>query len=192
LIPLQYATLEGASIYQAGITLSVPTKVILPSENQPWSWDVTPTFAFAVSGSKEMLAGRGLYAGALTNVISYRSHGMTFTYGNYFSFFKGVTLSFGDYDFPSKVSQEIMKNGLRVSVPVQKRWLVEVYGIHTKFLEHAAVDSYFTIGADVGYQLTANRGGQEILLGYLSLGFYTEIGNHYDSGHIRLGSGWKF
>ena len=131
-IPLQYITLHGASIYQAGITLNVPTKVILLSEDQPWSWDVTPTVAFAVSGSKEMLAGGGLFAGALTNVVSYQWHDITFIYGNYFSFFQGVTLSYSDYEFASKVSQEIMKNGLRMSVPFEKRWLFEVYGIHTK------------------------------------------------------------
>jgi hypothetical protein len=142
-VPLQYITLHGALIYQAGITLNVPTKVILPSEDQPWSWDVTPTVAFAVSGSKEMLAGGGLFAGALTNVVSYRWHDIAFTYGNYFSFFQGVTLSYSDYEFASKVSQEIMKNGLRMSVPFEKRWLFEVYGIHTKFFESAAVDSYF-------------------------------------------------
>jgi hypothetical protein len=191
-IPLQYIRLAGAKIYQGGLTLNVPTKVIRASENQPWSWDVTPTVAFALSGSEDMIAGGGLFAGALTNVVGFRWHGLTFTYGNFFSFFEGVNLSVGRYEFDSNVSQQIMKNGLRVSVPFAQKWQFEGYAIHTKFLQTAAVDSYVTLGGDVGYRLVGRFYAHEVSFGYLSLGCYTELGNGFDALRFRIGSAWTF
>ena len=191
-IPLQYIRLAGASSYQGGLTLNVPVKVIRFSDDQPWSWEVTPTFAFALSGSEDMIAGGGLYAGALTNVIGFHWHHMTLTYGNFFSFFEGVNLSAGNYEFDSNISQQIMKNGLRVSVPLAQNWQVEAYGIHTKFFQTAAVDSYFTIGADVGYRLAGKLYGRDLSFGFLSLGCYTELGNGFDALRFRIGSAWTF
>jgi hypothetical protein len=166
-IPLQYIQLEGADIYQGGLTLNVPVNVIRASENQPWSWDVTPTAAFALSGSEDMVAGGGLFAGALTNVVGFRWHGLTFTYGNFFSFFEGVSLSAGNYEFDSDVSQQIIKNGLRISMPFADKWRFEAYGIHTQFLQEAAVRSYFTLGADVGYRVIGKFYGHEVPFGYV-------------------------
>ena len=189
-IPLQYITLDNTSLFQAGLTLDLPVKVIIPTANQPWSWIVTPTAAVATSGSKEIIGG-----GALTNVFSYQWHGITATYGNYISFFEGDLLTSDDPKFPSGVSQQIMKNGLRLDVPVAKSWIVEAYGIYTQFFQPAAVSSYWTFGVEVGHHFTWDIEGRHLDLGYLSLGLYTEIGNQYNqyhSGHAQIGSAWRF
>ncbi len=191
-IPLQFIEVEGANIYQGGFTVGVPTKLVEASENQPWSWDVTPTAAFALSGSQAMVAGGGLFAGALTNVAAYRWQNITLTYGNFMSFFQGVRLTVGNYDFDSSVSQQIMKNGLRVSVPFADRWLFEAYGIHTKFFRSAAVNSYFTLGVDIGYRLKLKLYGNEVPLGYFTLGFHSDLAGNYDSALFRFGSAWTF
>jgi hypothetical protein len=186
-IPLQYITIHGASLFQSGLTLDLPVKVIVPSANQPWSWIVTPTAAVAASGSREIIG-----AGALTNVFSYQWHGITATYGNYISFFEGDLLTNNDPKFPSGVSQQIMKNGLRFDVPFAKSWIVEVYGIYTQFFQSAVIGSYATIGAELGHHFTWNVEGKNLDLGYLSLGLYTEFGNQYSSGHVQVGSAWRF
>jgi hypothetical protein len=191
-IPLQEIQLAGAKIYQGGLTLNVPTKIFMSSRDQPWSWVVTPTFAFALSGSEDMLSGGGLFAGALTNVVSYQWRGLTFTYGNFFSFFEGINLSVGKYEFDSNVSQQIMKNGLRVSVPFAGKWQFEGYAIHTQFFQSAAVDSYVTLGGDIGYRLVVRLQNKEVSFGYLSVGCYTELGNGFDSLRFRIGSAWTF
>lgn len=144
-IPLQYITVDDTSLFQAGLTIDVPVKVLIPSARQPWSWIVTPTAACASSGSKEIIGG-----GALTNVFSYQWHGITATYGNYICFFEGHVLVTNDPSFPNGVSQQIMKNGLRLDVPFAKSWIIEAYGIYTQFFQPATVSSYFTIGAEVG------------------------------------------
>jgi hypothetical protein len=186
-IPLQYIQVAGVGLFQAGITLDLPTKVIKPSADQPWSWDVTPTAAVASSGGKEIIAG-----GALTNVLAYRWRGLTVTYGNYISFFEGSVLDTNDAKFSTAVDQQIMKNGLRFDIPFAKTWLLEGYGIHTQYFQTAEVSSYLTFGAEVGHHFTWKVEDQNLDLGYLSLGVYTEFGNHYSSGHLQIGSAWKF
>jgi fibronectin-binding autotransporter adhesin len=186
-IPLQYITLDRTALFQGGLTLDLPVKVIIPSVDRPWSWIVTPTAAFASSGSREIIGG-----GALTNVLACQWHGITATYGNYISFFEGEVLTSNDPKFPTGVSQQIMKNGLRLDVPIGKSWIVEGYGIYTQFFQPAAVGSYVTFGAEVGYHFAWNVEGQNIDFGYLSLGMYSEIGNRYSSGHVQIGSAWRF
>jgi hypothetical protein len=85
-----------------------------------------------------------------------------------------------------------MKNGLRLDVPFAKTWLAEVYGIYTQSFQSAAIGSYCTIGAELGHHFTWKVGNQNLDLGYLSFGFYTEFGNSYSSGHLQFGSPWKF
>jgi hypothetical protein len=93
----------------------------------------------------------------------------------------------------SNIDQQILKNGLRVSVPFCRNWLFEGYGICTNFLQSAAVSTYFTVGAEVGYHFVLREADKAIDLGYLKLGLYSDIGNKsYSSAHIQIGSGWKF
>jgi hypothetical protein len=162
-------------------------KVIVPLPDQPWSWIVTPTAAVATSGSREIIGG-----GALTNVFSYQWHGITATYGNYISFFEGDVLTNNDPKFPTGVSQQIMKNGFRLDVPFARSWIVEAYAIYTQFFQSAVIGNYLTIGAELGHHFTWDVQGQHLDLGYLSLGLYTEFGNQYSSGHVQIGSAWRF
>jgi autotransporter-associated beta strand protein len=187
-IPLQYIDYPGAHLFQSGLILELPTKIILPSENHPWTWDCKPTVMVAASGGKEVIGG-----GALTNVVTYRWNDVLFTYANYIGVFEGDTLVNDDVQFKRGVDQQIMKNGLRVSIPIAKRsWLLEVYGVHTQSFQSASVPSYATIGVEIGRHFTMNVEGRPMDLGFFSLGFYSDIGNHYSSGHIKLGSGWRF
>jgi hypothetical protein len=186
-IPLQYITVDNTSLFQAGLTLDLPVKVVVPAPDQPWSWIVTPTAAVATSGSREIIGG-----GALTNVFSYQWHGITATYGNYISFFEGDVITNNDPKFPTGVSQQIMKNGFRLDVPFARSWIVEAYAIYTQFFQSAVIGNYVTIGAELGHHFTWEVQGQHLDLGYLSLGLYTEFGNQYSSGHVQIGSAWRF
>jgi fibronectin-binding autotransporter adhesin len=187
-IPLQYLSYAGAHLLQAGLTVEVPARLILASENHPWIWDCKPTLYFASSGGKEIIGGA-----ALTNVLCYRWRDTFFTYANYLGAFEGQTLVDNDIQFQRGVSQQIMKNGLRVSIPLAKgKWLFESYGVYTQFFETAAVSSYFTVGAEIGRHFVWNVEGRPMDLGYFSLGFYSDIGNRYSSGHFKVGSGWRF
>jgi hypothetical protein len=192
-IPIQFVTVAGATIYQAAVIFDFPCKIIEPSDTQKWNWQLTPTVGFAGGGSQDMVAGGAMVAGSLTSVLSRHIGNMTLTMGNYIGIFEGVDVSLGNYSLDSNIDQQILKNGLRVSLPFAHNWLVEAYGICTNFLQSAAVSTYFTVGAELGYHFIYRRGEDAVDLGYLKLGLYVDIGNKsYQSGHIQIGSGWKF
>ncbi len=186
-IPLQYLEIANTATFQSGLTLSLPTRLIIATPDQPFSWDTSPAVGVAASGSREIIG-----AGALTNVFAYRFPGFTLTYGNYISFFDGDVMSDDDEQFPVGVDQSILKNGLKLTVPFGKGWIVQCYGIYTEFLRTAAVSSYVTVGFELGRHFVWNVEGKDVDLGYLSFGLYTEQGNRYSSGHFRVGSAWRF
>ena len=101
-------------------------------------------------------------------------------------------LTENDPKFPTGVNQQIMKNGLRLDIPVAKSWLIDLYGIQTQFFQSATVSSYVTLGGELGPHFFWKAEDQNLDLGYLSFGFYTEFGNHYSSGHFQFGSAWRF
>jgi hypothetical protein len=185
-IPLQYVKLPDVELFQGGLTLDLPIQVIVSSSEQPCSWDVTPTLAFAEAGSKEWIGG-----GALTNLLCYRFKNVALAYGNYLSFFEGHRWTFDDVNFDQRVSQQIMKNGLKVAAQFGD-WVFDAYGIYTQYFQPAAISSYYTIGAEVGRYFIWSYKGIPVDLGFLSLGFYTEQGNRFSSGHVQFGSAWRF
>jgi hypothetical protein len=184
-IPLQYVKLPDLELFQVGLTVDVPINVVISSAGQPWSWDIAPTLAFAEAGNKEWIGG-----GAFTNLLCYRFQNLVLAYGNYLSFFEGHR-SFDDVNFEKRVSQQIMKNGLKVTTQFGD-WVFDAYGIYTQYFQSAAISSYFTIGGEIGRQFIWSYKGIPVDLGLVSFGFYTEQGNRFSSGHIQFGSAWRF
>jgi hypothetical protein len=185
-IPLQYVGLPDAELFQGGLTVDLPINVIALSNEQPWSWDVTPALAFAEAGSKEWIGG-----GALTNLLTYRFKNVALAYGNYLSFFEGHRWVSNDVNFENRVSQQIMKNGLKIAVQFGD-WIFDAYGIYTDYFQSAAISSYFSVGGEIGRHYIWSYKGVPVDLGFLSLGFYTEQGNRFSSGHVQFGSAWRF
>jgi hypothetical protein len=185
-IPLQYVKLSHVQLFQGGLSVNVPIGVVISSAGQPWSWDIVPTLAFAEAGDKEWIGG-----GALTNLLCYRFKSLILAYGNYSSLFEGHRWTFDDVNFEKRVSQQIMKNGLKVTTQFGN-WVFDAYGIYTQYFQSAAISSYFTIGGEIGRHFIWSYKGIPIGLGFVSVGFYTEQGNRFSSGHIQLGSAWRF
>ncbi|MBV9673085.1 MAG: hypothetical protein JO076_09720, partial [Verrucomicrobia bacterium] len=188
IIPLQYIEVQGFNQFQGGLTLNLPIRAILATENQPWSWVTTPSGAFAAAGDNELIFGA-----ALSNVFTYHwRHKVNFAYGNYFSAFTGNTIYQDAPQFTSGVSQQMMKHGFRVSVTPTPDWLYEAYFVYTQFFHTALVSNFYTVGISVGRHLSAEIHGQHVDFGFFSIGAYTDIGNKYNSSHFQLGSAWTF
>jgi hypothetical protein len=185
-IPLQYVKLPDVELFQGGLTVDVPIGIIAPSKSQPWSWDVTPALAFAEAGSREWMGG-----GALTNLVTYRLKNIALAYGNYLSFFEGHRWTLDDVNFEKRVSQQIMKNGLKIAAQFGD-WIFDAYGIYSDYFQSAAISSYFTIGGAIGKHFIWSYKRVPVDLGFLSLGVYTEQGNRFSSGHVQFGSAWRF
>lgn len=202
-IPLVYQEVEDAQIFNAGLMISIPFTVIGVAQSRSSSknlepgdrlsrlrWDLAPTAGLAAGGSPDYAAGSVMYVGALTSMLSYDFEGFKLTMGNHLSFLEGQTTDVDGYEVGGDVSQQILKNGLKLSVPFQSRWTGEIYGIHTKFLEDAAVEDFVTVGAQVGIRLFSS--GSSGNTGVIILGVVGDFGDDYDSWRLRLGSGFRF
>lgn len=191
-IPLSYTEIEDAKVFGAGLTIGVPIKVIMKQKGNPWFWQVTPFGGGNVTGSKEIVTGGLIVNGGIGSVVSYDFGRFELSMGNQFSQYESVALDFDGVKVDPGVAQKIVKNGLKVGVPFAKRWVVEAYAVHTKFLEAAGVDQYITTGGEIGYRFLGKPDAAKKKNGYMKLGLYTDIGNGYFSPHIQFGSGWKF
>ena len=191
-IPLSYTEIEAAKVFGAGLTLGVPIKIILKKRDNPWFWQVAPFGGGNVMGSKEIVTGGLIVNGGIGNVLAYDFGAFELSMGNQFSQFESVALDFGGIKVDPGVAQKIVKNGLKVGIPFAKRWVVEAYAVHTKFLEAAGVDQYITAGGEIGYRFLGKPDAAKKKNGYMKLGFYTDIGNGYFSPHLQFSSGWKF
>ena len=191
-LPLSYTTIEKASIFGVGLGVGVPIKVIEARPDNPWSWQVSPFGGADVSGSRELVVGGLIANGGAGSVLTYDFGAVALSLGNQFSLYESVEVEFNGVKVDPGVSQKIVKNGLKLDIPFKRRWVFDVYGIHTKYLEAAGVDQYFTFGAEVGYRMLGKPDAPKKKNGYVKLGFYTDVGNGYSSQHIQFGTGWKF
>lgn len=185
-IPLQYTEIEGAQVFGGGLNLALPIKAIVRSKENPWTWNITPSGGVLASASKDLLAGGVISQVGLASMLSYDFEHLTLTMGNYLGWFEGVPVEFGGVSYDPNISQQILKNGLKVSVPFKQHWVVEFYGIHTKFVNAAAVDQYGTVGGELGWKPNPKKRR------YWKVGIYADIGDDFASAHAQFGSAWKF
>lgn len=191
-IPLNYTEIEGAKAFGIGLGVGVPVKVIPRAKDSPWYWQLTPFGGANATGSKDLAAGGLLANGGLNSLLAYDFGVFSVSMGNHFSVHEGIPIGLGGYTFDSGVSQQILKNGLKLDVPIGKRWIFDVYAVHTKFLTAAALDQYVTVGGEIGYRLLGKADAPNKKGGYIKFGLYADVGDNYTSAHAQFGSGWKF
>jgi len=191
-IPLSYVQVESADIFGFGVGIGLPTKIILKTKENPWFWQVAPYGGANASASKDFLAGGLIANGGINSLLSYDFGRMTLSMGNHFSLHESVPMTIDGYAFDPGVSQYILKNGLKLDIPFGRRWVMDFYAVHTKFLEAAALDQYYTVGGEVGYRMLGKPGAGKKKNGYIKFGVYSDIGQNYTSAHAQFGTGWKF
>lgn len=191
-LPLNYIEVESADIFGFGLSVGLPTKVVLKTKENPLSWQVAPYGGANMSASQDFLAGGLIANGGINSLLAYDFGKMTLSMGNHFSLHESVPMTFDSYTFDPGVSQYILKNGVKLDIPFKRRWVVDFYAIHTKFLEKAALDQYYTVGAEIGYRSVSKPDSGKKKNGYIKFGIYSDIGSNYTSAHAQFGTGWKF
>ena len=184
-LPVNYTQIEGADQYRAGAQVGVSVLVVKRRKDQPWLWQVSTHAGAVVAGSADLVAGGLMASGGVTSYTSYRQGNWEFSMGNQVSVHEGIRVSVDSYTFDPEVSQQIIKNGLKVGRSLGRRWYAEAYVIDTEFAQAAFTSRFTTVGAGVGYR-GANRKG------YVMVGSYAEFGPNYESAHFQFGTGWKF
>jgi len=153
---------------------------------------VAPSMHVEGAGSGNFSVGALLYGGGLSSLLAYEFPGVTLSMGNQITFHEASEMDLGEFKTRPDISQQILKNGLQLTVPVGRRWLVQAGGTWTHFVQRAAVQDYATLGGHLAYRLLGKREADRIGRGYLFLGAYVDLGNDYTSPHIRAGTGWQF
>lgn len=191
-LPFSYIDIDGAKVFGAGLSLGLPVKVVRKTKDSPWFWQLTPFVGGNASVSKDLLAGGFLANGGLNSVLAHDFGPVTLSLGNHFSVHEGIPLTIDSYKLDPGVSQQIVKNGLKLDVPIGQRWIFDVYAIHTKFLSAAALDQYITLGGEIGFRMGAKPTATKKSGGFLKLGLYADVGENFTSAHAQFGSSWKF
>jgi hypothetical protein len=108
--------------------------------------------AGGASGSVDLAAGGTLLGGGVTSSVQIPlGERFAVDVANQISFFEGYPIHIGEYDFETDLSQQILKNGVRLSYLFADNVYVDGSLTHTKFLEDAAVDDYLSPGAGLGF-----------------------------------------
>lgn len=190
-IPLNYTEVEGATIYRAGLNLALPIMIIgsTPEHKSQWYWQVTPSGGTQATASEDLLAGGVLNNASLTSALEYNFgksfHNISVSMGNQITMIESMELTVADYSFDPGLSSQIMKNGLKVSVPFFNRWLFDAYVIDTRFFgDDSYSDGYETVGVSVGFR--RKKGA------YFKVGSYAHFAKDFTSANFHAGAGWKF
>lgn len=190
-IPLNYTKVEGAEIFRAGMNLALPIMVVGSTKEHktPWYWQVTPSGGTQATASMDLIAGGMLNNVSLTSALEYnlgpRWHNISISMGNQITAIESMKLTISDYSFDPDVSTRILKNGLKVSMPFARRWLVDVYFIDTRFFgDPTYSDGYETVGAALGYRRAKGA--------FFKVGTYANIAKDYTSANVHFGTGWQF
>lgn len=191
-IPLNYTQIEGADIYRIGTALAVPIVIIrgTPEKPSPWFWQVTPSAGSMATVSIDLVNGGILNNASLSSALGYdlgeRFKNITIAMGNQITFIESMEVGAQGYSFDPDVSAQILKNGLRVSVPFGQSWVWDIYGIDTRFLgDSSYADGYETVGTALGFKPNVNGG-------YFKVGTYANFAEDYSSVNFQLGAGWNF
>lgn len=186
-IPLGWTDLEGAKAYHVGLNLGLPLDLVKMSADKRLSWKLTPVGGVLARGSADYASGAALYHLGLASSLTYKIGKTSFiSYGAQLSHYESFKVEFDDVEIDPSISQQILKNGLRLThfFGTNNRWVAQGMYVNTIFLEDAAVDTYHTLGAGLSYRFS-----KKITVGLH--GNY-DFGDNYDLWNVGIGSVWKF
>lgn len=191
-LPVEYTEYRlpfgSLKTYSFSLNVGVPIKVLKREKGEAWNWVVTPGLGGSGAFADDPPSSQNiLVQGGLTSLLSYQGSCFTLSMGNQISAYHTVNKT-GAYDFTTDIDQQILRNGLKLSVPFGGRWVAEAYGIHTQFLEPGYLDYYYTFGGSLGYHMSGSKKNS-----YVKIGAYGELGDQgYRAAHLHVGTGWKF
>ena len=191
-LPLIYSEIGDATAYGVGVSVGLPVKVVQPKEQKGLFWQLTPTFGGTGVASKELETGGVIVNGGISSLASYDFGPVALSVGNHISSYESTDAKFGGYRYETGISQRVIKNGLKVDVPIGQRWVVDVYTVHNKLSGSEVLDSYMTYGADLAFRVIGDQKKAKGGIGQLSVGFRTDQGTGYRATNLQFGSGWKF
>ncbi len=191
-LPLIYSKVGGATAYGVGVSVELPVLLFDTKDERGFLWQLTPAFGGTGVASKTLETGGVILSGGISSLACYDFGLLSISVGNHISTYESTNAKFSGYRYENGVSQRVIRNGLKVDVPISRRWVVDAYAIHNKLSGSSVLDSYMTYGADLAFRVTGDQKKTSGGLGQISVGFRTDQGTGYRATNVQFGSGWKF
>ena len=174
-VPLGYHEVEGADVFNGGLNLGLPIRIVLPDEDDTVGvkWQVTPTASADTVFSVDFAAGGILYSYGVNNLVEFVVGPVSLAAVAQYTVHESLTLSVDEFEFNPGIEQQILKLGGKVDWDVTDNFAVYGGGVWTDFLEDAAIDNYTTGLA--GLRLKASNGFAFVV------GYEGDFGDEYEA-----------
>ncbi len=184
-IPINYTEIEDTVIFGAGASLGLKVRLSRFSENSRLSWSVTPFGSIVARGSYDAATGGLLAQFGATHAIDYKiNRFLVISMANQFSHFESIAITVADVRFDQDLSQQLVKNGLKLTAALTRRIVVEGFVADTRFLQDVAVDDFQSGGLGISFPF--------LFGGSLSLGGNIDYADNFTAYNIGFSSGWGF
>ncbi|HYN77126.1 MAG TPA: hypothetical protein VES73_04965 [Lamprocystis sp. (in: g-proteobacteria)] len=190
-IPLSYIEVEGAAAYRGQLGLSY--KKIISTR-----WALTPSLGYGISGSSDVGSLGHILSFSLTSDLLLFNNGkFSLSMGNLLGYYLTLPVRIGDYSVDYELKNTITRNGLLLSMPLQKRWWgrefsLDVFVTGTWFFGDALyTDNYQEIGISIGPRRSADKRSPNLGSHPFGLGLkYIHAGSNIDG--VELNFGYRF
>jgi hypothetical protein len=184
-VTAEYTDIEGTEIYGAGASVAAPITMIAPTVGQPFGWKLVPVAGLHTRASFSAATGGVAWHAGLLSAVDWRiSDVFSLTLINQVTSHHELPVEFGGYTMDSDIDQTILKNGLCLTTRLSPGLHANLYGIHTQFLNDAAVASYGTAGFSLDV-----RTGRRMSVG---AAIETDFADNYRSLLGRLWVNWTW
>ena len=146
-------SIEGTDFYGFGLDAGIAVRPVLRTGDDRFGWQITPFIGGNAMGSIEGVTASLVYHYGLNNRFEVRVFDRwLLSFVTQYSPYENLTLDVSKYNLNAEVNQQILKNGLRLEVPLFFKSLGgNVSIVDTRFLEDFSGDNYQTVGAGLGY-----------------------------------------
>ncbi len=184
-VTAEYTNIEGTEIYGAGATLAAPITLVASTAEQPFGWKLVPAVGLHTRASFNAAVGGVSWHVGLLSAADWRiSDRISLTLLNQVTHHRELPIEFDDYAMVSDIDQTILKNGLCLTMRPSSGLHANLYAIHTRFLNEASVDSYYTVGLSLDV-----RTGRHLALG---AAIESDFADNYQSLLGRLHVSWTW
>jgi hypothetical protein len=185
----QYRNYDGADIYDAGLELAIPIRILKPGGGNPVRWMLTPLAQTGGGASRDTLSGGYIVGGGGVNLFGLNAGPVELAIVNSIFYYGGIDLGeIEDISIETELDQWITRNGAKAAVypfGEERVWL-EGGASLTNFLgSNAAVDWYASPFAGLGIKIAKTV--------RMRMGWESDFGQHDYAAHTgRVDFGFEF
>jgi hypothetical protein len=150
----QYRNYDKADIYDAGVELAIPIRILRPGRGNPLRWMLTPLVQTGGGASRDTLSGGYMVGGGGVNSLGMNLGPLELTIANSIFYYGGIDL--GEVEgisIDTELDQWITRNGAKFAIyplGAERLWLEGGASLSNFLGTHAAIDWYASPFAAVG------------------------------------------